>query len=598
MPAQVAATLQQAMRLAQAGQLDPAEALLRRLLRTVPREADALQLLGMIARRRGDPAAAVDLFRESLASRAGQPHVLNNLGNCLVDLGRPGEAVAAYREALRLQPGYADARVNLGLALIADRAWRDAAAVLDAAVRANAADARAWAALGQAQRELGAHDAAMTAFRTALRLRPGHVPTLHNFAVLLRLTGAPGEALPILRDCARADPETPQIHYNLGHCLQDLGRLDEAAAAYRRAIALRPTDRDAHDSLSRLLWRRGLRDEYLTSYHQALAARPGVEGLLADLAHWLTAEQRHAEAVALLAPAAGPDAGAELHYRLGQAHWSLGNVAAAFTAFDAARAADPAYAPVLREVARAQIILDRPAAALATIAPRLDADPHDQQALALRGLGWRLTGNARAGWLNDYDRLIGAAPLVPPDGDVAGFNARLEAVLARLHDSIQHPLEQTLRHGTQTVGDLLDSDLPEIATVRAMIDAAVRAYIAALPDDASHPFLGRKAAGFAYAGSWSVRLRRSGHHMNHIHPQGWISSCYYVGLPEAVNRGHQGWLKFGETALHLGEREAPPVLRRPEVGTLFLFPSYFYHGTIPFEDDTHRTTIAFDVVPA
>jgi len=30
---------------------------------------------------------------------------------------------------------------------------------------------------------------------------------------------------------------------------------------------------------------------------------------------------------------------------------------------------------------------------------------------------------------------------------------------------------------------------------------------------------------------------------------------------------------------------------------LVLFPSYMWHGTIPFHDAQARTTIAFDVVP-
>jgi hypothetical protein len=33
-------------------------------------------------------------------------------------------------------------------------------------------------------------------------------------------------------------------------------------------------------------------------------------------------------------------------------------------------------------------------------------------------------------------------------------------------------------------------------------------------------------------------------------------------------------------------------------GTLVLFPSYLWHGTIPFHAEQTRTTIAFDVVPA
>jgi len=30
---------------------------------------------------------------------------------------------------------------------------------------------------------------------------------------------------------------------------------------------------------------------------------------------------------------------------------------------------------------------------------------------------------------------------------------------------------------------------------------------------------------------------------------------------------------------------------------LVLFPSYTWHGTVPFHDKAARTTIAFDVVP-
>jgi Putative 2OG-Fe(II) oxygenase len=30
---------------------------------------------------------------------------------------------------------------------------------------------------------------------------------------------------------------------------------------------------------------------------------------------------------------------------------------------------------------------------------------------------------------------------------------------------------------------------------------------------------------------------------------------------------------------------------------LVLFPSYFWHGTVPFESSADRLTIAFDVVP-
>ena len=140
---------------------------------------------------------------------------------------------------------------------------------------------------------------------------------------------------------------------------------------------------------------------------------------------------------------------------------------------------------------------------------------------------------------------------------------------------------------------------PEILAVRGMIEQAVRDYVAALPDDAAHPFLGRKAERFRFSGSWSVRLREQGFHLNHVHAAGWISSCYYVGLPAGIgdDGGRDGWLTFGETGLALGARERIGEMVRPEVGKLVLFPSYFYHGTVPFSGDGYRTTIAFDVVP-
>lgn len=593
----LADALQHAMTLARAGQLDRAEAILRGVLARTPRESDALQLLGMIERRRGRMDDAATLFRRSLAVRPAQPNVLNNLGNCLADLGRHDEAVPIYREALALQPNYADAAVNLALALNAAGQFAAARDVLQLPLRQDATRARALSALGLALRGLGDLPGAIDAFSDSLAARPGHVATMHNLAVALRLAGKHTDALALLLACAAADPGRAEIHYNLGHSLQDAGRIDEAIAAYRRTIALEPTNRDAHGSLDRLLWQQGRQDEHLASYRDALHLHPDDPGLLADLAHRLILSGQPAQAAALLAPVTSAGRGnAELHYRLGQAWWSTGRPDPAIAAFEHALALDPRYAPARREAARTGIILGRLAQALAHVAPLLDIDPADQQALALQAIGWRLAGDPGATWLED-PRLIGTQLLTPKDSDIAAFNQRLDAALTSLHRAERHPLEQTLRGGTQTTDDLLDRDLPEIAAVRAMLEAGVRRYVAALPGDPTHPFLKRRSRHFAFSGSWSVRLRRAGYHENHIHPEGWISAVYYAALPASVADGKQGWLKFGESGLRLGEREQIMRMVRPEVGLLVLFPSYFYHGTIPFEDDGHRTTIAFDVVP-
>jgi hypothetical protein len=65
-----------------------------------------------------------------------------------------------------------------------------------------------------------------------------------------------------------------------------------------------------------------------------------------------------------------------------------------------------------------------------------------------------------------------------------------------------------------------------------------------------------------------------------------------------VERGHEGWLKFGEPGIPTSPALAPERFVKPEVGQLILFPSYFWHGTAPFSGEETRLSIAFDVLPA
>ncbi len=118
-----------------------------------------------------------------------------------------------------------------------------------------------------------------------------------------------------------------------------------------------------------------------------------------------------------------------------------------------------------------------------------------------------------------------------------------------MHTDLREHVDQTLRHGTQTAPSLLEGRNALLGALRQRIEEAVGVYIARMPrDDDDHPLNGRRGAGFAFAGSWSSRLHDCGFHANHVHPKGWISSCYYVAVPDIVlgASARQGWIKFGE----------------------------------------------------
>jgi hypothetical protein len=187
----------------------------------------------------------------------------------------------------------------------------------------------------------------------------------------------------------------------------------------------------------------------------------------------------------------------------------------------------------------------------------------------------------------------------PPWPDVAGFFADLKVSLDRLHDPHGHPLLfQSLRHGTETTFDLSRSADPVIQALFSSFAAPIERYLEHM-GHGSDPLRRRNLGRWRFNGSWSVRLRTSGHHANHVHPRGWISSACYIELPDVMSDAcsDEGILTFGEPSIATTPALKAEYSVRPAVGMLVLFPSYFWHGTVPFCSDQPRLTVAFDAVP-
>jgi len=258
-----------------------------------------------------------------------------------------------------------------------------------------------------------------------------------------------------------------------------------------------------------------------------------------------------------------------------------------------------AAARTLRAAARLGVGEAR--AALADCEALLAATPDDQYLIALQTTAWRVLGDERYGKLCDYRTLVVPRQLEPPPPwqDLASFLLDLSASLNRLHDPQGHALLfQSLRHGTETTQDLSRSADPVIQALFAAFASPIRHYLEHI-GHGSDPLRRRNAGRWRFNGSWSVRLHSSGFHMNHTHPRGWISSACYIELPDCMSDGRsdEGVLTFGEPGIATTPRLGPEYSVRPQVGMLVLFPSYFWHGTVPFRSHQARLTVAFDAVP-
>ena len=82
----------------------------------------------------------------------------------------------------------------------------------------------------------------------------------------------------------------------------------------------------------------------------------------------------------------------------------------------------------------------------------------------------------------------------------AAFLADLAALLRGMHRATHHPLNPSLRGGTQTLDNLLERREPYILRLRAAIEAVLTDWLRQLPSDDSHPFLGRRPERLRFTG--------------------------------------------------------------------------------------------------
>lgn len=583
-----------------------ARAVLERLQRLAPNDPDVLQLMGLAMRRLGDDAAALDWYRRSLERHPRQPHVFFNLGNTLDALGRHAEAAEAYREAWRLQPSDHRAALAFADSLLAAGRYEEAHETFTQLTARHPKTVAVWIGLARALRRMERHAEAAEALERALALDPDSFPAHYYRGALLRDTGRAGEAVEVFAHCLSIEERRPEVWYNYANALVEAGRPEDAIEAYRHAIRLRPFYRDAHDSLNRLLWQLERGDEFLESYRVTIAgsrakADPAFH---LEYAHKLMLAGRHDEARKVLDAALAQHPGiAALHAERGRVEDEAGCHDEAREWHERAIALDPRPLAYHLQLAWSLLAARRADEAEHVLMREYRRGFEDQNLHGLLGLAWRLLEDPREHELFDYERFVRRFEIPLPEGyrDLDHFNRELAEHLTRLHRTQAHPIDQTLRGGTQTAGALFKRSDPIIQAVRGSIEACIARHVAALPDIAGHPLCSRKSDRFRFSGSWSVRLKDRGFHVSHVHPAGWISSAYYVQLPECVrpdDPDRQGWIEFGQPEPPMPRLAQAPRAECPSVGTLVLFPSYMWHGTRPFHDDRTRMTIAFDVLPA
>lgn len=447
--------------------------------------------------------------------------------------------------------------------------------------------AQAQQLLGLAARACGESLTAHEAFRAAAALAPQDGLIAHSRARAALEAGLP--AAHLFAAAAPLAPKDGSILLGQAAALLAEGRAEEGIALLSGILAANPLWLDGHRSLAALAGQMG--QDPLASLEAALLRLPQSPEL-----HHLTIS------LALQArdlPRAGA-AAARAQAALGTQGWlslMVAHIASESGALDEADGHFAALGPPSDSNAawlQARHLIRRGDAtrAAALLEPGL-GQPGAHALWPYLALAWRMAGDPRADWLESDPRLVGVYDIGYSEADLAALADHLRT----LHLAKAAPIDQSVRGGTQTDGNLLLRIEPAIRDLKARLLEIVSRHVAQLPPaEADHPTLLANRTPLRVAGSWSVRLENAGFHTDHVHPQGWFSSALYVALPETLGDGadsHAGWLTLGE-ARDLAPRLSPLRLIEPKPGRLVLFPSTMWHGTRPFPTG-ERLTVAFDI---
>jgi Tfp pilus assembly protein PilF len=593
--------MQQAHELLRQRRLGEAEHVCRQLLERAPRAAEAVHLLGLIRKEAGAVSEGEQLLRQSIAMLPNRGEFHANLANLLRRAGRLAEAADSYRTALALDRTHRPARLALAWTLRDLGQHSAAESECRQLLARDQRDAQAWTALATVLRQQQRFAEAESAYRRALELQPAYGVARHNFGALLCEMERAEEALAELDRAQALGVRSRELFVNRGHSLLKLNQLVAAQQAYVQAIELEPWDVEAQLSLARLRFMMGEQD-FARSMQGAARAHPEALGLRLGFAHLLRCcgDLQAAEAE-LRGVSSRTEVAAEVHWALSGVLHEQGRLALAEEQALASLAVRPDAPAAIEALVRARLSLGSVEAALQTIRVQRQRQPLEQRWIAYESLAARLAGGAWYAQLCAYQELVRCYDVPAPPGwsSIEELNHALLQVLAVRHRFARHPFDQSLRHGSQTPRSLLADADPAIRAILQAFAGPIEDYTSSVQVDAAHPFRAHRGLQPRIDKCWSVQLHRTGFHVNHIHPEGWISSAYYVGVPQETCDAvaQSGWLKFGEPAFAIAG--CPPELFvQPRAGRLVLFPSYFWHGTNPILGDEARTTIAFDVVPA
>lgn len=525
--------------------------------------AKAVHLLALVEKAAGDLKKAAILFDRAATMDPQDPEIANNRATLARNTGQPELAESEYRRALSLNPQFLQAKTGLGRLFIDEERWTDA----------------------------------LDIYTTLLKTEPDNVVARYGLGTALLGDGQAESAESLFSALISEGNDEPQIRFMRGRARLEVGQIENSIDDLVLSHAAQPTDFTLR-TLAQAYWMTGNSDAFTA----LLAESALVPELVTTSAEILRQSGQPRAALESLNTA-------RRSVDLPPASWSvaatayidLNEAAEAEAASRECLAATPDDRLIHGSLITSLLMQGKAGEAMPYIRSMRETEPNGQHWIAYEATALRLMGSETYGQIVDLERFVRPYRLPIPEGfdSLDEFNAAFLKALEPWHQFETHPLDQSLRQGSQTPRDLTTIDDPVIKAFYKALDTPIRQYMADVGSGDDHPLTARNTGNYRIAGAWSVKLHGRGWHVNHVHPEGWISSAYYASVPEetAKDERRAGWIKFAEPPFETTPPTPPEKWIAPTAGTLVLFPSFLWHGTEAIHDGSVRVTAPFDAVP-
>ena len=178
-------------------------------------------------------------------------------------------------------------------------------------------------------------------------------------------------------------------------------------------------------------------------------------------------------------------------------------------------------------------------------------------------------------------------------------DALIQEILIRLSSgSLQSRVQGHLANGLQTSGNILDLPEKPFQVLKELIVQKIDNYNQTCDINTDKNFRINWEKNLYLLRGWAIVMNKGGSLNSHNHEAGWLTGTFYLQMPDEGDNPEEGAIEFSHQGPKYPEGSFPFEKRviRPSARDLNIFASSLFHRTLPFQSETQRICIAFDVM--